>query len=100
MADVAKVVIRVARETSKLVSFNEWRKEWASTHGITLLFENGYSADIVDTGYGSDEGLLETAVMYDGNIVYDTPITNDVIGWQDEEEAVATALEIANLPPR
>lgn len=33
--------------------------------------------------YGGDSGLLELAVLRHGRLCYDTPITNDVIGYLD-----------------
>ena len=35
--------------------------------------------------YGGDEGLFELAMLKNERCIYDTPITNDVIGWLDEE---------------
>jgi hypothetical protein len=48
-------------------------------------FDNGYSASVVSNAmiYGGKDGLFEVAVMKDGKIVYDTPVTNDVVGWLD-----------------
>ena len=48
-------------------------------------FDNGYSASVVCNfgSYGAKDGLFEVAVMKDGKIVYDTPVTNDVVGWLD-----------------
>jgi hypothetical protein len=48
-------------------------------------FDNGYSASVVSNAmtYGGNEGLFEVAVLKDGKIVYDTPVTNDVVGWLD-----------------
>jgi len=49
-----------------------------------IQFENGYGASVVKTPYtyGGDRGLYELAVLdSDGNLTYDTPITNDVIGY-------------------
>jgi len=50
-----------------------------------LAFPNGYGASVVrhKYSYGGDEGLFEIAVLRSGKIVYDTPITNDVIGFCD-----------------
>lgn len=49
-----------------------------------ITFENGYGASVVKTPYtyGGDKGLYELAVLgSDGHLTYDTPITNDVIGY-------------------
>ena len=65
-------------------------------------FENGYSASIVcnDMSYGSDRGLFEIAILYNSDIVYDTEITNDVIGFLDFEGVVQTLEKIKKLPRR
>jgi hypothetical protein len=49
-----------------------------------IQFDNGYGASVVKTpySYGGDKGLYELAVLgTDGHLTYDTPITNDVIGY-------------------
>jgi hypothetical protein len=49
-----------------------------------IQFDNGYGASVVKTpySYGGDRGLYELAVLgIDGHLTYDTPITNDVIGY-------------------
>jgi hypothetical protein len=49
-----------------------------------ITFDNGYGASVVkhEHSYGGDKGLYELAVLgKDGQITYDTPITNDVIGY-------------------
>ena len=49
-----------------------------------ITFDNGYGASVVkhEHSYGGDKGLYELAVLgKDGHITYDTPITNDVIGY-------------------
>ena len=54
-----------------------------------VQFSNGYGASIVQGPhtYGGKDGLYELAVFgKDGHITYDTPITNDVIGYLKEEE--------------
>lgn len=38
--------------------------------------------------YGGDEGLFELAMLRDDKCIYDTPITNDVRGWLDEEDVL------------
>ena len=64
-------------------------------------FPNGYGASVVrhSYSYGHESGLWELAVMgADGHLTYETPITNDVIGYLDEAEVNATLASIAALP--
>jgi hypothetical protein len=44
-------------------------------------FDNGYSASVltVDDGNGLKSRVFEVAVMRDGEIVYDTPVTDNVV---------------------
>jgi len=67
-----------------------------------IEFHNGYSASIVshEMSYGGKYGLFEIAVIYDGEIVYDTPVTNDTIGWLDFAGVAAILKEIQELPRR
>ena len=49
-----------------------------------IQFDNGYGASIVrgNRTYGGDKDLYELAVLdNEGRVTYDTPITNDVIGY-------------------
>lgn len=54
-----------------------------------LSFDNRYGVSVVRTSftYGGKEGLYELAVLdKHGNLTYDTPVTNDVIGYLSEDE--------------
>ena len=65
-----------------------------------VQFPNGYGASIVQGPhtYGGSNGLYELAVFgKDGQITYDTPITDDVLGHLSEEEVEKTLLDIKNL---
>ena len=65
-----------------------------------VQYSNGYGASIVQGPhtYGGKDGLYELAVFgKDGEITYDTPITNDVIGYLSEAEVEKTLLDIKNL---
>lgn len=65
-----------------------------------VQFSNGYGASIVKGPhtYGGPQGLYEIAVFgKDGQITYDTPITNDVLGHLSEQEVEKTLLDIKNL---
>lgn len=64
-------------------------------------FDNGYGASVIPWGYGSEKGFLELAVLdKDGNLCYDTPITNDVIGWLTSAEVESILEDIKKLPSR
>ena len=61
--------------------------------GLTVDFDNGYGASIVchDMSYGGplvegESNLYELAVLHNDELCYDTPITDDVLGWQTIEE--------------
>lgn len=62
--------------------------------------ENGYGASIIQTiySYGGKEGLWELAILdSDGQITYNTAITNDVLGYLSEEDVNETLEKIKNL---
>jgi hypothetical protein len=49
-----------------------------------IFFDNGYGASVVkhEYSYGGKDGLYELAVLdKNGELCYDTPITEDVIGY-------------------
>jgi hypothetical protein len=64
-------------------------------------FPNGYGASAVrhENSYGGREGLYELAVLdNNGEICYDTVITNDVIGWLTIEQVDEFLDQISKLP--
>lgn len=67
----------------------EW-KESKTPKGIyaTMDFDNGFTASVIrnDMSYGNAQGLYELAVLKDGSITSGTDITDDVLGWQDEND--------------
>lgn len=66
-----------------------------------VMFPNGYGASIVSHkySYGGEDGLYELAVLdnINGNPIYTTPITDDVIGYLTEEGVTALLAEIQLL---
>jgi hypothetical protein len=62
-------------------------------------FDNGYEASVVKSQYtyGGDKGLYELAVFKDGEICYDTPITDDVIGYLRPEDVTDVMKKIQQL---
>lgn len=63
-------------------------------------FANGYGVSVVtgDFAYGDGAAPYEVAVFLDGHITYDTPITDDVIGHQDEAGVNEILEQIQALP--
>lgn len=67
-------------------------------------FPNGYGASVVQgkVTYGGEQGKYELAVIVfegdDWNLTYDTPVTNDVIGWLDISAVAELLAQIAALP--
>ena len=67
------------------------------------FFSNGYGVSVIigTFSYGGDEGLYECAVLkgnkHDSSLCYDTPITNDVIGYCTPEKVTEIMKQIQNL---
>jgi hypothetical protein len=65
-----------------------------------MTFENGYGVSVVSHtySYGGKDGLFEVAVLgKDGNLTYDTPVTNDVIGYLTEEDVTDVLKQVQKL---
>jgi len=60
-------------------------------------FSNGYTASVV---YFPETDEHEVAVLYKGKLVYDTPVTNDVVRCSSAHEAFEIVSEIMTLPKR
>jgi len=65
-------------------------------------YPNGYGASIIsnDMILDASGGLFEVAVLVDGRISYDTPITSDVIGGLDFNGVAKVLSQIRALPAR
>ena len=69
-------------------------------HGYVYNFENGYGASVVQHSgsYGGNLGLYEIAVLDSkGDLCYDTPITDDLIGYANEDKVLDTLHRIKSL---
>ena len=65
-----------------------------------ITFDNGYGVSVVkhEFSYGGKDGLYELAVLdKDGNLTYDTPITDDVIGYLRPEDVTDVMEKIQKL---
>ena len=69
---------------------------------VKMNFDNGYTASVScnNISYGGELGLFEVAVMIGHMIVYDTPITNDVVGWLTFDGVSQILKRIEKLPKR
>lgn len=61
-------------------------------------FDNGFGASVINDGYGREQGLYELAVLADGRLTYDTPITDDVLGYLSPDEVGEALAKIEALP--
>lgn len=61
-------------------------------------FGNGYGASIISDGYGGDRGLYELAVLHGRAITYDTPLTDDVLGFLTPDGVGEALAKIEALP--
>jgi hypothetical protein len=62
---------------------------------LMFSFSNGYGASVIDHDYSKG---LEIAVLdSDNKIIYNTPITDDVLGYLSDDEASSTLEKISNL---
>jgi hypothetical protein len=62
-------------------------------------FDNGYEVSVVKSEYtyGGKDGLYELAIFKDDEICYDTPITDDVIGYLTTQEVTDLMEQIQKL---
>jgi hypothetical protein len=77
-------------------------KQHRELNGVVarIAFDNGYGASVVkhQYSYGGDKGLYELAVLdKDGELTYDTPITDDVIGYLREIDVTDVMQKIQQL---
>lgn len=68
-------------------------------------FPNGYGVSVVRFrgmfgagSYGVDAGLYEVAVLKGDRLCYATPITDDVLGHQSEDDVTNVMQQVAALP--
>jgi hypothetical protein len=65
-----------------------------------MIFDNGYGVSVVSHtySYGGKDGLFEVAVLdKDGNLTYDTPVTNDVIGYLKPDDVTDVMKQVQEL---
>ena len=68
----------------------------------SVMFDNGYGASVI-TGsmfYTDETRPYELAVIDKHGLCYETPITDDVIGYQTESDIEELLVKIAALPKK
>lgn len=84
-------------------TFNDLEfKQHPQLNGVIsrITFDNGYGASVVkhEFSYGGPAGLYELAVLHkDGELTYDTPITDDVIGYLRPEDVTDVMEKIQQI---
>ncbi len=83
------------------LKFNEHRHRSGGIHA-RHTFDNGYSVSVIRSqySYGGESGKYELAVLHNDNLIYDTPVTDDVLGWLDEDDVSEAMAKVQALPPR
>jgi hypothetical protein len=77
-------------------------EQWPDMGGVfcRIQFENGFGASIVKHkySYGGEKGLYELAVIdSEGQLTYETTITDDVLGYLSEEDVTKLLEQIQKL---
>jgi len=65
-----------------------------------MHFDNGYGVSVVSHSYsyGGRDGIYEVAVLdSEDNLTYETPVTNDVIGYLTEEDVTDVMKQVQEL---
>ncbi len=65
-----------------------------------ITFDNGYGSSVIchNYSYGGNDGLYELAVLdKDGKLTYDTPITDDVMGYLTPDDVTEILIQIQDL---
>jgi len=73
---------------------------YADAKQAVMNFENGYGISVLvgSCFYTSKSGRYECAVLFNGKICYDTPITDDVIGHCTIGDITRIMKQIQELP--
>ena len=80
------------KKSKRDIAYTEYARRWT--------FDNGYGASVIRNkySYGHEDGLYELAVLKDNEITYDSPITNDVVGYLTPRQVAVLLQVIEELP--
>jgi len=64
-----------------------------------MNFDNGYGVSVIKHtySYGYEKNLWKVAILYKGKLCYDTHITDDVLGWQTEDDVTNVMKQVQEL---
>ena len=82
------------------LDFKKLTDQYMSGVQARMTFENGFGVSVVSHtySYGGKDGLFEVAVLgKDGNLTYDTPVTNDVVGYLNPDEVTEIMEQVQKL---
>jgi len=70
-------------------------------HGLqaTINFDNNYGVSVVKFygSYGYHQNLWEVAILYKDSLTYNTDITDDVLGYQTEQDVTDVMKKVQDL---
>ena len=92
-------IVEAEYKTFKDLEFTP-TEEFLSGIRSTCHFENGYGVSVVrhKFSYGNKLNLFELAIIDKvGDIVYSTPITDDVLGYLSEADVSDTMIKVQRL---
>jgi hypothetical protein len=92
-------IVDVEYKTFKDLEFTP-TEEFLSGVRSTCHFDNGYGVSVVrhKFSYGNKLDLFELAIIDKvGDMVYSTPITDDVLGYLSEDEVSDTMIKVQRL---
>ena len=77
----------------------KFRNDRDGTRRARVNFPNGYGVSVVigPYSYGGQDGKYELAVTKDNDLCYDTPITDDVLGWLTPEDVTNYGRQVEAL---
>lgn len=86
-------------KTFKDLEFTEHPYTFGFDTQAAINFENHYGVSVITgkNAYSSDTEPYEVAVLYQGELCFLTPITDDCIGYQTEEGVTDIMLKVQQL---
>ena len=80
-------------------SSQDTREMLANSKHAGMEFENGYGVSVIfgEQFYSNGIDTYEVGILKDGYLCYDTHLTDDVLGYQDEDEVTEIMRKVQEL---